>query len=31
VLWASTLYRSEKPMETFTVADDVKKPPAVKF
>ena len=31
VLWASTLYRSQKPMETFTVADDVKKPPAVKF
>jgi LemA protein len=31
VLWASTLYRSQKPMETFTVADEVKKPPAVKF
>jgi LemA protein len=31
VLWASTLYRSQKPMETFTVAEDVKKPPAVKF
>jgi LemA protein len=31
VLWASTLYRSQKPMETFTVADDVKRPPAVKF
>src|ERR1700730_3383859 len=29
VLWASTLYRSQKPMETFTVADDVKKPPTV--
>jgi len=31
LLWASTLYRSQKPMETFTVADDVKKPPTVKF
>jgi len=31
VIWASTLYRSAKPMETFTVADEVKKPPAVKF
>ena len=31
VLWASTLYRSQKPMETFTVAEDVKKPPQVKF
>jgi LemA protein len=31
VIWASTLYRSQKPMETFTVADDVKRPPAVKF
>ena len=31
VIWASTLYRANKPMETFTVADDVKKPPAVKF
>ena len=31
VIWASTLYRSQKPMETFTVADDVKKPPTVKF
>jgi LemA protein len=31
LLWAATLYRSQKPMETFTVADDVKKPPAVKF
>src|SRR3981189_280467 len=27
VLWASTLYRSQKPMETFTVAADVKRPP----
>jgi LemA protein len=31
VIWASTLYRSQKPMETFTVADDVKRPPQVKF
>ena len=31
VIWASTLYRSQKPMETFTVADDVKRPPTVKF
>ena len=31
VIWASTLYRSQKPMETFTVTDDVKRPPTVKF
>jgi len=31
VLWASTLYRSHKPMETFTVAEDARRPPAVKF
>jgi LemA protein len=31
LLWASTLYRSYKPMETFTVAEDLKKPPTVKF
>src|SRR6185369_9784551 len=31
VLWASTVYRSHKPMETFTVAEDVRRPPAVKF
>jgi LemA protein len=31
ILWASTLYRSYKPMETFTVAEDVKKVPTVKF
>src|ERR1700736_4630941 len=31
VIWASTLYRSDKPMETFTVAEDVTNPPAVKF
>ena len=26
-----TLYKNNKPMETFTVAEDVKRPPAVKF
>jgi LemA protein len=31
VLWASTLYRSYKPMETFTAAADTQRPPAVKF
>ena len=31
VIWASTIYRSQKPMETFTVAEDVRRPPAVKF
>jgi LemA protein len=31
VIWASTLFRSYKPMETFTVAEDVTKPPTVKF
>jgi LemA protein len=31
VLWASTIYRSDKPMETFTVAEDVTRPPQVKF
>jgi len=31
VIWASTLYRSQKPMETFTVAEDVQRPPTVKF
>jgi LemA protein len=31
VIWASTLYRNRKPMETFTVADEVKRPPQVKF
>lgn len=30
-IWASILYRGNKPMETFTVADDVKKTPEVKF
>jgi LemA protein len=31
VLWASTLYRSYKPMETFTASADTAKPPTVKF
>ena len=31
VIWASTLYRSQKPMQTFTVSDDVKQTPQVKF
>src|SRR3982750_188763 len=31
VLWASTLYRGYKPMETFTVAEDLQRPPTVKF
>ena len=31
LIWASTVYRGNKPMETFTVAEDVKRPPTVKF
>jgi LemA protein len=31
LIWANTLYRSAKPMETFTVAEDVRRPPQVKF
>ena len=31
VIWASTLYRSNKPMETFTVAEETRRPPPVKF
>jgi LemA protein len=31
VIWASTLYRNYKPMETFSVAEEVKQPPKVKF
>jgi LemA protein len=31
VIWASTLYRGNKPMETFTIAEEVKRPPQVKF
>ncbi len=31
VIWASTLYKSTKPMQEFTVAEDAKRPPQVKF
>jgi LemA protein len=31
VIWASTLYKSDKPMQEFTVSEDVKQPPQVKF
>jgi LemA protein len=31
VIWASTLYKGHKPMETFTVAEETKRPPQVKF
>ena len=31
LLWASTFYRSYKPMETFTAAPETARPPAVKF
>jgi LemA protein len=31
VLWASTVYRSYKPMETFAAATDTQRPPPVKF
>ena len=31
VIWASTLYRNNKPMETFTIPDEMTKPPAVRF
>jgi LemA protein len=30
-IWASTLYKNNKPMQEFAVADDIKKPPQVKF
>ena len=30
-LWAATFYRGNKPMETFTVAEEVRRPPSVKF
>ncbi len=30
-IWASTYYSKNKPMEAFTVAEDVKRPPQVKF
>jgi LemA protein len=31
VLWALTLYRSYKPMETFTASPDMQRAPNVKF
>jgi LemA protein len=31
VIWASTLYKSNKPMQEFTVAEEAKQPPQVKF
>ncbi len=31
ILWAKTLYSGHKPLEPFTVAEDVKRPPGVKF
>jgi LemA protein len=31
ILWASTLYRSYKPMETFTVSSETQRAPNVKF
>ncbi len=31
VIWASTLYSGNKPMATFTVAEDLARPPQVKF
>ena len=31
ILWAKTLYSGHKPMETFTVAEDVRRPPSVRF
>jgi LemA protein len=31
VIWASTLYKSSKPMQEFSVAEEAKQPPQVKF
>jgi LemA protein len=31
VIWASTLYRNYKPMETFTAAAETQRPPTVRF
>ncbi len=31
VIWATILYRNNKPMETFTIPDEMTKPPPVKF
>lgn len=31
IIWSWIIYRSHKPMETFTIAEETKKAPAVKF
>jgi LemA protein len=31
IIWATIVYRNNKPMETFTVAEETTKPPQVKF
>jgi LemA protein len=31
IIWASTLYRGYKPLETFTISEDAMRPPPVKF
>jgi len=31
ILWAATIFRSNKPMAEFTASDDASKPPTVKF
>jgi LemA protein len=31
LLWASTLYKSNKPMQEFAAAEELKQPPQVKF
>ncbi|MEO9191625.1 MAG: LemA family protein [Acetobacteraceae bacterium] len=31
VIWAATVYRGDKPMETFTISDEQKQAPKVKF
>jgi LemA protein len=31
VIWASVMYRGNKPMETFTTSEDLSRPPAVRF
>lgn len=31
VIWASTVFRSHKPMQTFTAAEDAQRPPQVRF
>jgi LemA protein len=31
IIWASTVYRSHKPMETFTAVADAQRPPSVRF